>query len=288
MRRIREIYQVSKRHSVRPRSGSMQVRHLSDGAQLPAAARAVELLYASWFWTLVSLSSVVTFLLVSLPLRPASIWSIAHHAARTFIRGAGIEFSVRGQEHLRSASTHIVVANHSSYLDTLFILAALPHSCRFVAKREFRHRLLVGSLLRRLRTEFVERFDMRGSAAGAEHLTKVVRAGHSCVFFPEGTVTRASGLMPFHLGAFTAAVAAGVPVLPVAIRGARPMLGAEQWMPRRGRVIVTIDRPIMPPHLPNSFTAAVQLRDAARGSIRRHCGELDMLANGAQKRISFR
>ena len=117
----------------------------------------------------------MTFLLVLLPLRPASISSIAHHAARTFIRGAGIEFSVRGQEHLRSAGTHIVVANHSSYLDALFVLAALPYSCRFVAKRELEHRL-DGTLLRRLRTEFVERFGVHASAAGAEHLTEIVRA----------------------------------------------------------------------------------------------------------------
>ncbi len=222
------------------------------------------------------------------PVRPALIWSIAHHAARTFIRGAGIEFSVRGQEHLRSAGTHIVVANHSSYLDALFVLAALPYWYRFVAKRELEHWPLVVTLLRWLRTEFVERFDTRASATGAEHLTEIVRAGHSCILFPEGTVTRAPGLMPFHLDAFAAAVAAGVPVLPVAIRGARPMLRDEQWMPRRGKVIVTIDRPIMPPHLPNPFTAAVQLRDAARGSIRRHCGEPDVLAAGAQKRITFR
>lgn len=278
----RAIYEASKRHAVRPRSVWMQVLRLSVGALRPVARRAgrysIELLYASWFWTLFSLTSVLTFLLVLPPLRPASIWSIAHHAARTFIRGAGINFRVRGQEYLRPAGTHIVVANHSSYLDALFVLAALPYSCRFVAKRELEHRTFVGALLRRLRTEFVERFDVRASAAGTEHLTEIVRAGNSCIFFPEGTFTREPGLMPFHLGAFAAAVAAGVPVLPVAIRGTRPMLRDKHWMPRRCRVIVTIDKPIMPQRLPNAFTAAVQLRDAARSSISQHCGEPDMLA----------
>src|SRR5688572_11549346 len=100
----------------------MQGPHLSVGALRPAAGRAIELLYASWFWTLFALSCDVTFLHLLPPLRPASIWSIAHHAARTCIRGAGIDLSVRGQEHLRSAGTHIVVANQRSYLDALFVL----------------------------------------------------------------------------------------------------------------------------------------------------------------------
>jgi 1-acyl-sn-glycerol-3-phosphate acyltransferase len=276
---------VSKRHAVRPHIGWKQVQRISVGALRPTAERArryaIELLYASWFWTLFSLFSAVTFLLMLSPLRRALTWSIAHHAARTFIRGAGIELSVRWQEPLRSAGTHIVVANHPSYLDALFVLAALPYSCRFVAKREVEHSAF-------LRTEIVEQSEEPASVARAEHLTEIVRAGHSCIFFPEGTFTRSPGLLPFHLDAFTAAVAASVPVLPIAIRGTRSVLCEGQWVPKRGRVIVTVAKPIMPLQLPNVFTAAVQLRDAARSSIRRHCGEPDTLATSAQKRITFR
>ncbi|ETZ99771.1 acyltransferase family protein [Mycobacterium kansasii 824] len=44
-------------------------------------------------------------------------------------------------------------------------------------------------------------------------------SGQSLVIFPEGRLARAPGLRPFHIGAFVVAAEAGVPALPVAIRG---------------------------------------------------------------------
>jgi 1-acyl-sn-glycerol-3-phosphate acyltransferase len=82
--------------------------------------------------------------------------------------------------------------------------------------------------------------------------------------------------MPFHLGAFAAAARAGVPVLPVAIRGTRAMLRSGQWLPRRGTLVVTIAEPIpVPRGVESDFRAAVMLRDAARSAILRDCGEPD-------------
>lgn len=101
-----------------------------------------------------------------------------------------------------------------------------------------------------------------------------MKAGTSAAFFPEGTFRRMPGLGPFHLGAYAAAVAAQVPVLPVAIRGTRALLRAGQWLPRRDPIAVTIGSPVFPP-APDAFAAAVALRDAARAHILAYCGEQD-------------
>jgi hypothetical protein len=64
--------------------------------------------------------------------------------------------------------------------------------------------------------------------ADARRTVQTVQADRSLVFFPEGTFTRMPGLLPFHMGAFVAAAEAGVPVVPVTIRGTRSLLRAGE------------------------------------------------------------
>jgi 1-acyl-sn-glycerol-3-phosphate acyltransferase len=76
------------------------------------------------------------------------------------------------------------------------------------------------------------------------------------------------------MGAFVVAAEAGVPVVPVVVRGTRSMLRSGHWFPRRGAITVIIGSPIMPDG--NDWAAAVRLRDAARAEILRQCGEPDL------------
>ena len=100
------------------------------------------------------------------------------------------------------------------------------------------------------------------------------------MYFPEGTLMRAPGLLPFRLGAFDAAAAAQVPVVPVAIRGTRSILRDQSWFPRRGAIAVTVAPAIDPAVISaeaggDAWKAALKLRDLARERILRHCGEPD-------------
>jgi 1-acyl-sn-glycerol-3-phosphate acyltransferase len=107
-------------------------------------------------------------------------------------------------------------------------------------------------------------------------MTAAAKRGVSLVVFPEGTLTRRSGLMPFRTGAFQAAAQAGIPVIPVALRGLRSVLRDGTWYLRRAAVSVTVGAPILPQG--SDWAAAVKLRDAARAEILRHCGEPDLAA----------
>jgi 1-acyl-sn-glycerol-3-phosphate acyltransferase len=60
----------------------------------------------------------------------------------------------------------------------------------------------------------------------------------------------------------------GVPVVPIAIRGARAVLRDEHWLLRRGCVSITVSPPILPEG--SDWASAVRLRDAARAAILRH------------------
>jgi 1-acyl-sn-glycerol-3-phosphate acyltransferase len=101
------------------------------------------------------------------------------------------------------------------------------------------------------------------------------------MFFAEGTFTRIPGLMPFHLGAFTVAADAGVPVIPVAIRGTRSILRADNWFPRRGSIHIAIGDAIHPRDIEgasgkDTWKLAIAMRDRCRKFILRHCGEPDL------------
>ena len=172
---------------------------------------------------------------------------------------------------------HVIVANHCSYLDSVFVAALLPTPHLFVAKAELSRIRAVRACLRKVGTLFIERFAPVQSVAEVDRLKTELARGNPIIMFPEGTFTRITGLRPFHLGAFRVAVAAGATVVPVTLRGTRSMLRAGQWLPRRVPVSAVIGPPLMAQADGDAFGTAVRLRDATRDRILRHCGEPDLV-----------
>ena len=83
----------------------------------------------------------------------------------------------------------MVVANHASYLDGVVMAAALPPRFGFVIKREMNDVPVAGLLLRRIGSEFVDRFNRHKGGTDARRVLRTAASGHSLVFFPEGTFT---------------------------------------------------------------------------------------------------
>jgi 1-acyl-sn-glycerol-3-phosphate acyltransferase len=231
-------------------------------------------LYAGYAWVLLGVIGVLTWVGVMTLPRRSWRWALVHAMARSLIRLAGVPLSVRVQEQLADQRSCVLVANHASYLDSFILAAALPGEFSYVAKRELRDNFWTRLPLERLGIVFVERFDLQQSAEDGQRVVHAVRQGQALVFFPEGTFYRMPGLLPFRMGAFVAAAQAGVPVVPIAIRGTRSMLRPDSWFPRRGAVQVIVGTPIAPSG--PDWASAVQLRDAARAVILRHGGEPDL------------
>ncbi|MGA9027984.1 MAG: lysophospholipid acyltransferase family protein [Steroidobacteraceae bacterium] len=158
---------------------------------------------------------------------------VAGAFSRAFLRCAGVPFAVQGAERLPPTPC-VVVANHASYVDGLVAAAALPPNFAFVIKKEMIKVPLAGVLLRRLGSEFVERFDRRKSAVDARRVVKLAVAGQSLVFFPEGTFDHRRQVGKFMRGAFATAARADMPVVAMAIHGTRDALpSGSLWLRRR-------------------------------------------------------
>jgi 1-acyl-sn-glycerol-3-phosphate acyltransferase len=206
----------------------------------------------------------------------------ARATARAFLWVAGMPLTVRGMERLPPDQC-VVVSNHASYLDGLVFTAALPARFSFVIKREMSAVPLMGLFLRRIGSEFVERFDRNRGAADARRVLRNAASGHSLVFFPEGTFTRKAGLLKFHIGAFVTAARAGCPVIPAVVRGTRAALSPTGGLPRPGRIEVEILPPIHArPEEDQAASAA--LRDGARQAILLALGEPDLTCSGDSAR----
>ena len=257
-----------------------QIARLAWAGMLPQLRRvswtATSLLYAAYVWLVFWLLAPLVWTAVALLPRPTWALAAIRAAAQLLLWLTGTPWRVRGLEQLPPGPS-IVVANHASYIDGIVLTAALPGGFSFVAKREFTARLVPRLFLRHIGAEFVERFETLRGVEDARSLARAALAGKTLIFFPEGTFTRTPGLRAFHLGAFAAAVEAGLPLVPVALAGTRSILRADQWFPRRGAVSVTVAAPIRP--VGGDWAAAIRLRDAARAEILRHCGEPD--AGGA-------
>jgi len=184
---------------------------------------------------------------------------------RVMLAFGGCRLRVEGLEHLRGTEPVVLAPNHSSYVDVVVLLAALPVEFRFVAKRELLATPVVGTVIRKVGHLPVERVDLSRSIADAERVSAVLRTPTSLLVFPEGTFRRAPGLLPFRLGAFKAAVETGRPVVPVTIRGTREILPADTWLLTPGAVTVTVGAPIRPEG--TGWSEMVRLRDLVRAEI---------------------
>lgn len=139
--------------------------------------------------------------------------------ARTLFRLLGIKFSVEGAEHIPATGGAVLASNHVSYLDFTFCgVPALPKGrlIRFMAKDAVFHHKISGPLMRGMHHIPVDR------AAGArafDHAVEALKSGEIVGVFPEATISRAFALKEFKTGSARMAVAADVPIIPMAIWG---------------------------------------------------------------------
>ncbi|MEN8179240.1 MAG: AMP-binding protein [Pseudomonadota bacterium] len=275
---LRTLYEQGRLHQG-PRGVPWQVlRILLSSARLGllrSARRMTETLYAGWAWLIFYILVPPVWLSVVLLPRIGWRWSVIRLAIRILRRLIGVSLRVEGLQNRPAPDQPCVwVANHASYLDSLILIDALPGDPAYVAKQELKEGFFSGIFLQRLETLFIERFDTRRSALGAETFAPRLRAGQSLVFFPEGTFQREPGLLAFRSGAFLAATEAGAPVVPVTIKGTRKLLPAGVWKPRRVQLEAVMAQALLPDG--SGWSTAVRLREDVRRVILRELDEPDL------------
>jgi 1-acyl-sn-glycerol-3-phosphate acyltransferase len=110
-----------------------------------------------------------------------------------------------------------VVSNHLSYLDILLFSAIHPFI--MVAKREVRSWPLLGWLTAQAGTVYVERGGPPSTYPAVNRaMAQAYRTGLPVLFFPEGTTTNGSEVLPFRRGLFHSVLNNRVPLRTATLR----------------------------------------------------------------------
>ncbi len=123
------------------------------------------------------------------------------------LASTGVETGSRGR---------MLLANHISWIDIFALNATVPS--RFVAKSEIRNWPLLGTLVTRVGTLYIERGRRHAVASMNHHVRDRLRDGETVAVFAEGTTTDGSALLPFHSNLVAPAIEVGSPCWPVALR----------------------------------------------------------------------
>ena len=171
--------------------------------------------------------------------------AIAAAWSRVLLAVSGVKVTVEGREKISADGSYVFVSNHLSYMDTPVVLANIPVQFRFLAKRGLFKIPFLGWHLTRAGHIQVPRGDARAAVKTLTLAAAMIRDRHiSLLFFPEGGRSRTGQLGSFKEGAAFVAIRAGVPVVPVGLKGTRDVLPFGSGHVRRGTVTMRIGDPI--------------------------------------------
>ena len=163
-------------------------------------------------------------------------------------------------------ATFVVVPNHQSMVDALAV-AFLPRDLKWIGKREVFRWPWLGWAFRLAGYVPVLRGDKGSGASALRRLRRYLAGGQPVGLFAEGTRSRDGTLRPFKAGPFKLAIEAGVPIYPVAIRGAGEAMPADTLWIHPAEIRVRI----LPP-VPTAGLAAADV-DTLRETVRARLAE---------------
>jgi len=169
---------------------------------------------------------------------------IARMWARGVVLGTGCRITVRGGENLRSQPVAVYASNHTSYMDTPVIFAALPFQFRILAKKELWPIAFIGWYLDRSGQIPIDTANPHASLSSLAVGVKALRAGMPLFVFPEGGRTETGGLKPFLSGAAYLAIRSQVPLVPIALSGVYDLLPIHTRHLYPGELTVSVGEPI--------------------------------------------
>jgi 1-acyl-sn-glycerol-3-phosphate acyltransferase len=205
-----------------------------------------------WSWFVLGVVVIVWFpmvlvvRLVTAPFDPGR-----YHAGLLFRKLAVVhqkatplwKFTVHGEVPADPRRPYVVVANHESFVDILLI-SHLPMEMKWLSKAQFFTFPLVGWMMRLAGDIPLVRGQRESAIAALEQCRDRLDKRVSVMIFPEGTRSKEGELQPFKDGAFSTAIEAGVPILPLAVHGTKTALRKHDWRLGRSNAVVHVLEPV--------------------------------------------
>lgn len=196
-------------------------------------------------------------------------------ATRVYLR-----LTVSGLEHLQPLQAPVMfAANHTSHLDTLAILAALPSSWRrrvapamlqeyftplLEPDRYGLHRRILSRTIYILLCHLLQAYPLPQKTGGIRQAIRftgeLAEYGNCPLIYPEGQRTLDGQMNDFQTGAGVMAKWLDLPVVPVHVQGLFELFSIHQAWPRPGRCRVAFGQPLVPSPDVDARTFTAKLR----------------------------
>lgn len=138
----------------------------------------------------------------------------------------------------------IYVSNHTSFLDIPGIRLIIPGEFRPIAKKELLKIPIFGIIVKAA-TVVVDRSNAQSRKQSMEKLSSILTGGIAILVFAEGTQNRTKEILqPFKDGAFRIAIDTQLPIVPLVVVGAGPLMPPGTLTIKPGRIKVIAGAPI--------------------------------------------
>ena len=229
------------------------------------------------------------------------IYSVAKPIARGLLRVVW-RARIVGEENIPAGGAAILASNHLAVADTWVMPALIRRPVHFLAKdelfdrRRFSTRVL-GAFLRAVKVMPMNRAGGNASRASLDTGLAVLADGGLLGIYPEGSRSPDGRLYRGKTGVARLAVAAGCPIVPIAMLGTYEAQRGRRFFPRLSpRMTVVVGAPIDPASVADATGSerdGIRIR-AVTDAIMRGIAELsgqeraDEYAADAKKRLSQR
>jgi 1-acyl-sn-glycerol-3-phosphate acyltransferase len=163
-------------------------------------------------------------------------------------------------EGAAAAPQAVFMSNHESLVDIPLLFVGIRQNVRYLAKRSLFFVPFLGWSMWLAGFVPVDRRRTEKAADVFLTLERRVKAGLSILVFPEGTRSRSGVLQAFKRSGFLLALRTGLPIVPVAVSGARGVMGADSLWIRRVPVVIRFGEPIPTASLTLSDQKALMAR----------------------------
>jgi 1-acyl-sn-glycerol-3-phosphate acyltransferase len=197
---------------------------------------------------------------------PSTMW---YHAVRYFcaiLATVLMRWRATGQGNVPMTGGALLVANHVSFLDVVFLGIPLRRPLNYVARSTLFVPVL-GPFIRSVGAFPIQREGM--GASGMKETLRRLRSGGIVTLFPEGTRSSDGRLGMLKPGIAVLVARVGVPVVPAAVAGMFEIWPRSRMFPVPNPIRIHYGRPIYPDELAGLDTEAITalIRDRMEESL---------------------
>lgn len=160
--------------------------------------------------------------------------------ARSLVKLAGVTIAITGEEKIPAEGPVLFVSNHQGNFDIPILLGYIDKPKAFIAKIELLKFPFIRTWMIHMKCVFMDRSDIRQSLKVINQATDYLKEGYSMVIFPEGSRSQGETLGEFKPGSLKLALKAGVPIVPITIRGSYKILEQNGFMIKPAHVEIAI------------------------------------------------